>query len=142
MPDYMFLLEKPASRRNNARRCCACRSWPPVLGFNVLPDRRHPFRDLITGAKPARSRLHGRGQSLQDGGGELEKGGAKSFSPRERKNSAKSNSYLRAIVEGSISAARDEHYVPPRHAPGNPLVHDHGGPAPARFFIERHRYSR
>ena len=112
MPDYMFLLE---SRLSPEQRAAMMRvqELSAALGFNVYLTGG-TVRDLITGAslRDLDFTLEGTPSRIAR---ELEKGGAKILLEDEK---------LRQIevlfagdCEGSISAARDEHYVRPGTRP-------------------------
>src|ERR1700736_4288166 len=112
MPDYMFLLE---SRLSPEQRAVMMRvqELSAALGFNLYLTGG-TVRDLITGAslRDLDFSVEGNPSKIAR---ELEKGGAKILSEDER---------LRHIevlfageVEGSISAARDDHYVRPGTRP-------------------------
>jgi tRNA nucleotidyltransferase (CCA-adding enzyme) len=112
MPDYMFLLE---SRLSPEQRAVMLRvqELSAAMGFNLYLTGG-TVRDLITGA-PLRDldfTVEGNPSKIAR---ELEKGGAKILVEDER---------LRHIevlfageVEGSISGARDDHYVRPGTRP-------------------------
>jgi tRNA nucleotidyltransferase (CCA-adding enzyme) len=102
MPDYMFLLESRLSPEQRA-----------AMGFNVYLTGG-TVRDLITGAslRDLDFTIEGNPSKVAK---ELEKGGAKIVHEDEK---------LRHIeilfagdAEGSISAARDDHYVRPGTRP-------------------------
>ena len=108
MPDYMFLLE---SRLSPEQRAAMMRvqELSAALGFNVYLTGG-TVRDLITGASLRDLDFTVEGNPTKVAR-ELEKGGAKILVEDEK---------LRHIevlfagdVEGSISAARDDHYVRP-----------------------------
>jgi tRNA nucleotidyltransferase (CCA-adding enzyme) len=112
MPDYMFLLE---SRLSPEQRAVMMRvqELSAALGFNLYLTGG-TVRDLITGAslRDLDFTVEGNPSRIAR---ELEKGGAKILSEDER---------LRHIevlfsgdVEGSISGARDDHYVRPGTRP-------------------------
>jgi tRNA nucleotidyltransferase (CCA-adding enzyme) len=112
MPDYMFLLE---SRLSPEQRAVMLRvqELSAALGFNLYLTGG-TVRDLITGAslRDLDFTVEGNPSKIAR---ELEKGGAKILLEDER---------LRHIevlfagdVEGSISAARDDHYVRPGTRP-------------------------
>src|SRR5881397_836010 len=112
MPDYMFLLE---SRLSPEQRAVMLRvqELSAALGFNVYLTGG-TVRDLVTGAslRDLDFTVEGNPSRIAR---ELEKGGAKIVVEDER---------LRHIevlfggdVEGSISAARDDHYVRPGTRP-------------------------
>ena len=112
MPDYMFLLE---SRLSPEQRAVMMRvqELSAAMGFNLYLTGG-TVRDLITGAslRDLDFTVEGNPSKIAR---ELEKGGAKILSEDEK---------LRHIevlfagdVEGSISGARDDHYVRPGTRP-------------------------
>src|SRR5580692_346528 len=112
MPDYMFLLE---SRLSPEQRAVMLRvqELAAAMGFNLYLTGG-TVRDLITGAslRDLDFTVEGNPSKIAR---ELEKGGAKILEEDEK---------LRHIevlfagdVEGSISAARDDHYVRPGTRP-------------------------
>jgi tRNA nucleotidyltransferase (CCA-adding enzyme) len=112
MPDYMFLLE---SRLSPEQRAAMLRvqELAAAMGFNLYLTGG-TVRDLITGAtlRDLDFTVEGNPSKIAR---ELEKGGAKTLSEDDK---------LRHIevlfagdVEGSLSAARDEHYVRPGTRP-------------------------
>ncbi len=112
MPDYMFLLE---SRLSPEQRAVLTRvqELSAAMGFNVYLTGG-TVRDLVTGAslRDLDFTVEGNPSKIAR---ELEKGGAKVLLEDEK---------LRHIellfggdVEGSISAARDDHYVRPGTRP-------------------------
>src|SRR5579872_1176403 len=112
MPDYMFLLE---SRLSPEQRAVMMRvqELAAAMGFNLYLTGG-TVRDLITGAslRDLDFTFEGNPSKMAR---ELEKGGAKILEEDEK---------LRHIevlfagdVEGSISAARDDHYVRPGTRP-------------------------
>ena len=112
MPDYMFLLE---SRLSPEQRAVMMRvqELAAAMGFNLYLTGG-TVRDLITGAslRDLDFTVEGNPSKMAR---ELEKGGAKILEENEK---------LRHIevlfagdVEGSISAARDDHYVRPGTRP-------------------------
>jgi tRNA nucleotidyltransferase (CCA-adding enzyme) len=112
MPDYMFLLE---SRLSPEQRAVMLRvqELAAAMGFNLYLTGG-TVRDLITGASLRDLDFTVEGNPTKIAR-ELEKGGAKILVEDER---------LRHIevlyagdVEGSISAARDDHYVRPGTRP-------------------------
>jgi tRNA nucleotidyltransferase (CCA-adding enzyme) len=112
MPDYMFLLE---SRLSPEQRAVMMRvqELSASLGFNLYLTGG-TVRDLITGASLRDLDFTVEGNPTKIAR-ELEKGGAKILSEDEK---------LRHIevlfggdVEGSIAAARDDHYVRPGTRP-------------------------
>jgi tRNA nucleotidyltransferase (CCA-adding enzyme) len=112
MPDYMFLLE---SRLSPEQRAAMLRvqELAAVLGFNVYLTGG-TVRDLITGAnlRDLDFTVEGNPSKMAR---ELEKGGAKVLSEDEKIRHVEL--LLAGDVEGSISAARDEHYVRPGTRP-------------------------
>ncbi|HXN53976.1 MAG TPA: hypothetical protein VN943_18745 [Candidatus Acidoferrum sp.] len=112
MPDYMFLLE---SRLSPEQRAVMMRvqELSAAMGFNLYLTGG-TVRDLITGASLRDLDFTVEGNPTKIAR-ELEKGGAKILSEDEK---------LRHIevlfagdVEGSISGARDDHYVRPGTRP-------------------------
>jgi tRNA nucleotidyltransferase (CCA-adding enzyme) len=112
MPDYMFLLESRLSPEQRAVMMRA-QELSASIGFNLYLTGG-TVRDLITGAslRDLDFTVEGNPSKIAR---ELEKGGAKILSEDEK---------LRHIevlfagdVEGSISAARDDHYVRPGTRP-------------------------
>jgi len=112
MPDYMFLLE---SRLSPEQRAAMLRvqELAAAMGFNVYLTGG-TVRDLITGAtlRDLDFTVEGNPSKMAR---ELEKGGARILAEDEK---------LRHIellfagdLEGSISAARDDHYVRPGTRP-------------------------
>jgi tRNA nucleotidyltransferase (CCA-adding enzyme) len=112
MPDYMFLLE---SRLSPEQRAAMLRvqELAAVLGFNVYLTGG-TVRDLITGAnlRDLDFTVEGNPSKMAR---ELEKGGAKVLSEDEKFRHVEI--LFAGDVEGSISAARDEHYVRPGTRP-------------------------
>src|SRR5258705_8127602 len=112
MPDYMFLLE---SRLSPEQRAAMLRvqELAAVLGFNVYLTGG-TVRDLITGAnlRDLDFTVEGNPSKMAR---ELEKGGAKVLSEDEKLRHVEL--LFAGEVEGSISAARDEHYVRPGTRP-------------------------
>jgi tRNA nucleotidyltransferase (CCA-adding enzyme) len=112
MPDYMFLLE---SRLSPEQRAAMLRvqELAAVLGFNVYLTGG-TVRDLITGAnlRDLDFTIEGNPSKMAR---ELEKGGAKVLSEDEKLRHVEL--LFAGDVEGSISAARDEHYVRPGTRP-------------------------
>jgi tRNA nucleotidyltransferase (CCA-adding enzyme) len=112
MPDYMFLLE---SRLSPEQRAAMLRvqELAAVLGFNVYLTGG-TVRDLITGAnlRDLDFTVEGNPPKMAR---ELEKGGAKVLSEDEKFRHVEL--LFAGDVEGSISAARDEHYVRPGTRP-------------------------
>src|ERR1700741_1158521 len=112
MPDYMFLLE---SRLLPEQRAAMMRvqELSAALGFNVYLTGG-TVRDLITGAslRDLDFTVEGNPSKIVN---ELEKGGAKIISEDEKLRSAEIN--FAGDCEGSIAAARDDHYVRPGTRP-------------------------
>ncbi len=112
MPDYMFLLE---SRLSPEQRAAMMRvqELSAALGLNVYLTGG-TVRDLITGAslRDLDFTVEGNPSKIVH---ELEKGGAKILSEDEKLRSAEIN--FAGDCEGSISAARDDHYVRPGTRP-------------------------
>src|SRR5882762_6486913 len=112
MPDYMFLLE---SRLSPEQRAAMLRvqELAAVLGFNVYLTGG-TVRDLITGAnlRDLDFTVEGNPSKMAR---ELEKGGAKVLSEDEKFRHVEL--LFAGDVEGSISAARDDHYVRPGTRP-------------------------
>src|SRR5579863_1453641 len=112
MPDYMFLLE---SRLSPEQRAAMMRvqELSAALGSNVYLTGG-TVRDLITGAslRDLDFTVEGNPSKIVH---ELEKGGAKIISEDEKFRSAEIN--FAGDCEGSISAARDDHYVRPGTRP-------------------------
>lgn len=112
MPDYMFLLE---SRLSPEQRAAMLRvqELAAVMGFNVYLTGG-TVRDLITGAnlRDLDFTVEGNPSKMAR---ELEKGGAKVLSEDEKFRHVEM--LFAGEVEGSISAARDEHYVRPGTRP-------------------------
>src|SRR6202171_4948236 len=112
MPDYMFLLESRLSPEQRAVMMRA-QELSASMGFNLYLTGG-TVRDLITGASLRDLDFTVEGNPTKIAR-ELEKGGAKILSEDEK---------LRHIevlfagdVEGSISGARDDHYVRPGTRP-------------------------
>jgi tRNA nucleotidyltransferase (CCA-adding enzyme) len=112
MPDYMFLLE---SRLSPEQRAAMLRvqELAAAMGFNVYLTGG-TVRDLITGAtlRDLDFTVEGNPSKMAR---ELEKGGAKVFSEDEKLRHVEM--LFAGDVDGSISAARDEHYVRPGTRP-------------------------
>jgi tRNA nucleotidyltransferase (CCA-adding enzyme) len=112
MPDYMFLLE---SRLSPEQRAAMMRvqELSAALGFNVYLTGG-TVRDLITGAslRDLDFTVEGNPAKLAR---ELEKGGAKVISEDEKLRHVEI--LFAGDNEGSISAARDDHYVRPGTRP-------------------------
>src|SRR2546428_5436686 len=112
MPDYMFLLE---SRLSPEQRAVMLRvqELSAALGFNVYLTGR-TVRDLVTGAslRDLDFTVEGNPSKIAQ---ELEKGGAKILSEDEKLRHVEV--LFAGDCEGSISAARDDHYVRPGTRP-------------------------
>src|SRR5256712_748018 len=112
MPDYMFLLE---SRLSPEQRAVMLRvqELSAALGFNVYLTGR-TVRDLVTGAslRDLDFTVEGNPSKIAQ---ELEKGGAKILSEDEKYRHVEV--LFAGDCEGSISAARDDHYVRPGTRP-------------------------
>src|SRR5208337_2566243 len=112
MPDYMFLLE---SRLSPEQRAAMLRvqELAAVMGFNIYLTGG-TVRDLVTGAnlRDLDFTVEGNPSKMAR---ELEKGGAKVLSEDEKLRHVEL--LFAGEVEGSISAARDEHYVRPGTRP-------------------------
>jgi tRNA nucleotidyltransferase (CCA-adding enzyme) len=112
MPDYMFLLE---SRLSPEQRAAMLRvqELAAAMGFNVYLTGG-TVRDLITGAtlRDLDFTVEGNPSKMAR---ELEKGGAKVLSEDEKLRHVEM--LFAGDVDGSISAARDEHYVRPGTRP-------------------------
>jgi tRNA nucleotidyltransferase (CCA-adding enzyme) len=112
MPDYMFLLE---SRLSPEQRAAMLRvqELASAMGFNVYLTGG-TVRDLITGAtlRDIDFTVEGNPSKMAR---ELEKGGAKVFSEDEKLRHVEI--LFTGDYEGSISAARDDHYVRPGTRP-------------------------
>jgi len=112
MPDYMFLLE---SRLSPEQRAAMMRvqELASALGFNLYLTGG-TVRDLVTGAtlRDLDFTIEGNPSKLAR---ELEKGGAKIFLEDEKLRHVEI--LFAGEVEGSISAARDDHYVRPGTRP-------------------------
>ena len=112
MPDYMFLLE---SRLSPEQRAAMLRvqELAAAMGFNVYLTGG-TVRDLITGAtlRDLDFTVEGNPSKMAR---ELEKGGAKILSEDEKLRQVEL--LFASEVEGSISAARDDHYVRPGTRP-------------------------
>ena len=112
MPDYMFLLE---SRLSPEQRAAMMRvqELSAALGLNVYLTGG-TVRDLITGAslRDLDFTVEGNPSKIVH---ELEKGGAKILSEDEKLRSTEI--HFAGDCEGSISAARDDHYVRPGTRP-------------------------
>ena len=112
MPDYMFLLE---SRLSPEQRAAMLRvqELAAAMGFNVYLTGG-TVRDLITGAnlRDLDFTVEGNPSKMAR---ELEKGGAKVLTEDEKTRHAEI--LFAGDVEGSLGAARDEHYVRPGTRP-------------------------
>jgi tRNA nucleotidyltransferase (CCA-adding enzyme) len=112
MPDYMFLLE---SRLSPEQRAAMLRvqELAAAMGFNVYLTGG-TVRDLITGAtlRDLDFTVEGNPSKMAR---ELEKGGARILSEDEKLRQVEL--LFAGEVEGSISAARDDHYVRPGTRP-------------------------
>ena len=112
MPDYMFLLE---SRLSPEQRAAMMRmqELSAAMGFNVYLTGG-TVRDLITGAslRDLDFTVEGNPSKLAR---ELEKGGAKILDEDEKLRHVEL--LFAGDVEGSIAAARDDHYVRPGTRP-------------------------
>ena len=112
MPDYMFLLE---SRLSPEQRAAMMRvqELSAALGFNVYLTGG-TVRDLVTGAslRDLDFTLEGNPSKIAR---ELEKGGAKILVEDEKYRHVEV--LFAGDCEGSISAARDDHYVRPGTRP-------------------------
>jgi len=112
MPDYMFLLE---SRLLPEQRAAMMRvqELSSAMGYNVYLTGG-TVRDLITGAslRDLDFTVEGNPSKIAR---ELEKGGAKIVSEDEKLRHAEV--LFAGECEGSVSAARDDHYVRPGTRP-------------------------
>ncbi len=112
MPDYMFLLE---SRLSPEQRAAMMRvqELSAALGCNVYLTGG-TVRDLVTGAslRDLDFTVEGSPSKIAR---ELEKGGAKILSEDEKLRQVEV--LFAGDCEGSISAARDDHYVRPGTRP-------------------------
>src|SRR5246127_4222353 len=112
MPDYMFLLE---SRLSPEQRAVMMRvqELSAAMGFNLYLTGG-TVRDLITGSslRDLDFTVEGNPSKIAR---ELEKGGAKILSEDEKLRQVEV--LFAGDVEGSISAARDDHYVRPGTRP-------------------------
>ena len=112
MPDYMFLLE---SRLSPEQRAVMLRvqELSAALGFNVYLTGG-TVRDLVTGAslRDLDFTVEGNPSKIAH---ELEKGGAKILHEDEKYRHVEV--LFAGDCEGSISAARDDHYVRPGTRP-------------------------
>src|SRR5271166_2214823 len=112
MPDYMFLLE---SRLSPEQRAAMLRvqELAAVMGFNIYLTGG-TVRDLVTGAnlRDLDFTVEGNPSKMAR---ELEKGGAKVLLEDEKLRHVEI--LFAGEVDGSLSAARDEHYVRPGTRP-------------------------
>ena len=112
MPDYMFLLE---SRLSPEQRAAMMRvqELSAALGFNVYLTGG-TVRDLVTGAslRDLDFTVEGNPSKIAE---ELEKGGAKILSEDDKLRHVEI--LFAGDADGSISAARDDHYVRPGTRP-------------------------
>jgi tRNA nucleotidyltransferase (CCA-adding enzyme) len=112
MPDYMFLLE---SRLSPEQRAAMMRvqELSAAMGFNVYLTGG-TVRDLVTGAslRDLDFTVEGNPSKIAR---ELEKGGAKILSEDEKLRQVEI--LFAGDCDGSISAARDDHYVRPGTRP-------------------------
>src|SRR5713226_7800434 len=112
MPDYMFLLE---SRLSPEQRAAMMRvqELSAALGFNVYLTGG-TVRDLVTGAslRDLDFTVEGNPSKIAR---ELEKGGAKIISEDEKLRQVEI--LFAGDCEGSVAAARDDHYVRPGTRP-------------------------
>ena len=112
MPDYMFLLE---SRLSPEQRAAMMRvqELSAAMGFNVYLTGG-TVRDLVTGAslRDLDFTVEGNPSKIAR---ELEKGGAKILSEDEKLRHVEI--LFAGDCDGSISAARDDHYVRPGTRP-------------------------
>src|SRR5438046_8258617 len=112
MPDYMFLLE---SRLSPEQRAVMLRvqELSAALGFNAYLTGG-TVRDLVTGAslRDLDFTVEGNPSKIAH---ELEKGGARIISEDEKLRHVEV--LFAGDCEGSISAARDDHYVRPGTRP-------------------------
>src|ERR1700676_59697 len=112
MPDYMFLLE---SRLSPEQRAAMLRvqELAAAMGFNVYLTGG-TVRDLITGAtlRDLDFTIEGNPTKIAR---ELEKGGSKVLAEDEKNRQIEL--LFAGKYEGSISAARDDHYVRPGTRP-------------------------
>jgi tRNA nucleotidyltransferase (CCA-adding enzyme) len=112
MPDYMFLLE---SRLAPEQRAAMLRvqELASAMGFNIYLTGG-TVRDLITGAtlRDLDFTVEGNPSKMAR---ELEKGGAKVLSEDEKLRQVEI--LFTGDYEGSISAARDDHYIRPGTRP-------------------------
>src|SRR6202047_3526881 len=112
MPDYMFLLE---SRLSPEQRAVLTRvqELSAAMGFNVYLTGG-TVRDLVTGASLRDLDFTVEGNPAKIAR-ELEKGGAKTLVEDDKMRHIEL--LFSGDVEGSISAARDDHYVRPGTRP-------------------------
>jgi tRNA nucleotidyltransferase (CCA-adding enzyme) len=112
MPDYMFLLESRLSPEQRAVMMRA-QELSASMGFNLYLTGG-TVRDLITGASLRDLDFTVEGNPTKIAR-ELEKGGAKILSEDEKLRHIEM--LFAGDVEGSIAAARDDHYVRPGTRP-------------------------
>src|SRR6202166_3273338 len=112
MPDYMFLLE---SRLSPEQRAVLTRvqELSAAMGFNVYLTGG-TVRDLVTGASLRDLDFTVEGNPAKIAR-ELEKGGAKTLVEDDKMRHIEL--LFSGDVEGSISAARDDHYIRPGTRP-------------------------
>src|SRR5260370_290071 len=112
MPDYMFLLESRLSQEKG-EVMLRVQELSAALGFNVYLTGG-TVRDLVTGAslRDLDFTVEGNPSKIAH---ELEKGGAKILSEDEKLRHVEV--LFAGDCEGSISAARDDHYVRPGTRP-------------------------
>src|SRR5437868_14050972 len=112
MPDYMFLLESRLSPEPRAVRW-RVQALSAALGFNAYLTGG-TVRDLVTGAslRDLDFTVEGNPSKIAH---ELEKGGAKILHEDEKLRHVEL--LFAGDCEGSISAARDDHYVRPGTRP-------------------------
>src|SRR5260370_12776689 len=112
MPDYMFLVESLLSPEQRAVML-RVQELSAALGFNVYLTGG-TVRDLVTGAslRDLDFTIEGNPSKIAH---ELEKGGAKILSEDEKLRNVEL--LFAGECEGSISAARDDHYVRPGTRP-------------------------
>src|SRR6201984_3077954 len=112
MPDYMFLRESGLSPEQRAVML-RVQELAAALGFNVYLTGG-TVRDLVTGAslRDLDFTVEGNPSKIAH---ELEKGGAKILSEDEKLRHVEV--LFAGDCEGSISAARDDHYVRPGTRP-------------------------
>ena len=112
MPDYMFLLESRLSPEQLAAKM-RVQELSSAMGFNVYLTGG-TVRDLVTGAslRDLDFTVEGNPSKIAK---ELEKGGAKILSEDEKLRHVEI--LFAGDCEGSLSAARDDHYVRPGTRP-------------------------